>query len=224
MMDIKGAVTARLPEAARFGLKRMRFGLQIRAGKFLTGEPEFGILHQLVEPGDWVLDVGANVGHYSARLSELVGSDGRVIAFEPVQETFALLTSNMMKTAFPNVTCLNLASSDEARLVAMSLPSTAGGSVNFYRASIVTSSDGEGSSAIAVPVDGIGIQNRIALIKVDVEGHERPAIDGMRGLISRDKPILIIETESSELETEINGMGYKSERMSGSPNILFQPI
>lgn len=45
-------------------------------------------------PGDWALDIGANVGHYTKRMSDLAGPEGRVIAFEPVPDTFAVLCAN----------------------------------------------------------------------------------------------------------------------------------
>jgi len=41
------------------------------------------LLPDLVEPGDVVVDVGANVGIHTARLAHLVGPAGRVVAVEP---------------------------------------------------------------------------------------------------------------------------------------------
>ena len=43
-------------------------------------------------PGSWVWDVGANVGYYT-KLSQRVGSSGRVYAFEPLPATVATLTA-----------------------------------------------------------------------------------------------------------------------------------
>ena len=40
-------------------------------------EPEYGCLGDWIAEGDWVVDVGANVGHYTVRLSQLVGVSGR---------------------------------------------------------------------------------------------------------------------------------------------------
>ena len=50
----------------------------------------------MVSPRDWIVDVGANVGHYTKRLSELVGPKGRVIAFEPILETFSILSESAL--------------------------------------------------------------------------------------------------------------------------------
>ena len=74
----------------KVGLKRLYFGRQMKKRKFRTDEKEFDLLERWVTRGDWALDIGANVGHYTARLSEIVGISGRVITFEPVPETFGI--------------------------------------------------------------------------------------------------------------------------------------
>src|SRR5206468_2890137 len=68
---LKRAV-ARMP-TLDLALKRTWYRWQIRTGRFRSDEPEFDALDQLVHEGDWVLDIGANVGTFTRRLSELVG-------------------------------------------------------------------------------------------------------------------------------------------------------
>src|SRR6266581_7664130 len=94
-MKLVKRIAATLPPLWQNELKRIHFRRQMRRGTFVTPEPEYAILPTLISVGDWVIDVGANVGHYTKRLSELVGPTGRVIAFEPVPETFALLAGNL---------------------------------------------------------------------------------------------------------------------------------
>jgi ubiquinone/menaquinone biosynthesis C-methylase UbiE len=86
-------LAARLPLRWQQELKRRYFANQIRKHSFRAPEPEFEMLSPMVSAGDWVLDVGANIGQYTLRLSELVGESGRVISFEPVPETFELLAA-----------------------------------------------------------------------------------------------------------------------------------
>src|SRR5690348_10429050 len=66
-------VAARFPTSMQHELRRHYYAWQIRRGRFRTHEREFEMLAEFVGPGDWVADVGANVGHYTARLSGLVG-------------------------------------------------------------------------------------------------------------------------------------------------------
>src|SRR5438105_15643228 len=102
MTDLLKRIAATLPPAWQNELKRIYFRRQIQRDRFITSEPEYDLLSSLVADGDWVVDVGANVGHYAKRFSQLVGRTGRVIAFEPVPETFALLAGNLQILAQAN--------------------------------------------------------------------------------------------------------------------------
>ncbi len=42
------------------------------------------LMSSMLQPGDTMFDVGANVGYYTLLASHRVGPDGRVIAFEPL--------------------------------------------------------------------------------------------------------------------------------------------
>ena len=74
-------IAAKLPIRWQQELKRKHFGRQIDKERFYTDEKEYVLLEHLVNVGDWVLDIGANVGHYTAKLSKITGNEGRVIAF-----------------------------------------------------------------------------------------------------------------------------------------------
>ena len=71
-------------------------------------------------------------------------------------------------------------------------------------------------------LDSFQLKNKISLIKIDAEGHESSVLKGMRDLLSRDKPILIVETSSREIQDMLAKLGYKSEVIDGSPNIFFR--
>jgi FkbM family methyltransferase len=211
-----------LPLPWRHELRRLRYRHQIKGNNFTTAEPEFDILDQLVSPGDWVLDVGANVGHYTKRLSDLVGSSGRVIAVEPIPETFALLASNAAYFASSNVTLLNVALSAQVAEVGMCIPKGASSTLNYYRAQI--SSANSDVSVLALRLDALEIQKPVRLIKIDAEGHDRLVLEGAENLIRRDSPTIIIETDSDN-EEEINSLlsefGYESKKLANSPNTIF---
>ena len=48
----------------------------------------FDILPNYLEKGDYVIDVGANIGFYTREFSRLVGRNGRVMALEPFKKHF----------------------------------------------------------------------------------------------------------------------------------------
>ena len=129
-------IASLLPLAAQNSLKRKLFSSQIRRGTFRTDEQEYELLTEWVSGGDWVIDVGSNIGHYTLRLSSIVGDSGRVLAFEPISETFELLAANVARAGVRNVTLLNAAASDKTDVVKMDIPSFDTGLDNYYMANI----------------------------------------------------------------------------------------
>ena len=214
-------VVSRLPERWQNEMKRIYFARQIKKSKFITDEPEYAILDKLIKAGDWVIDVGANVGHYTKRFSDLVGSSGRVIAFEPVPETFALLAANAELFVHKNVTLINAAVSDHMDTVGISIPKFATGLTNYYEA-CVSAKEAGSLTVLSVSVDDFHIEQKVALIKIDAEGHELFVLAGMQRLVEKDRPCLIVENPSDEIQGNLSKLGYASKRLPGSPNMLFQ--
>lgn len=222
-MNVLKRLAAALPASWQNDLKRAYFRRQIKKDLFTTSEPEYKNLHAFIAPGDWVIDVGANIGHYTKRLSELVGAGGRVIAVEPVPETFALLSSNVQHFTFKNVTLFNVAVSDKCEVVGMDIPSFETGLRNFYGAGVTAVGSGLSDLRVmTLRLDSLEIPNRIALAKIDVEGHELAVLRGMVELLRRDHPTLIVETSSDEVIGLVTGLGYDTEQLAGSPNRLFR--
>lgn len=65
---------------------------------------ESKFFRDFLKEGDTVLDVGANIGFYSALFSRKVGSTGKVMSFEPGYQTFALLCRTIKALNLKNVT------------------------------------------------------------------------------------------------------------------------
>lgn len=72
-------------------------------------EPEMALLKSLVTKGDWVADVGANVGIYTKEISAIVGAEGKVFSFEPVGENYDILTTFIRKARLANVSTYRVA-------------------------------------------------------------------------------------------------------------------
>lgn len=214
-------LAAKLPARVQYELKRVFFGRQIANNKFVTDEPEFGALDKYVSRGDWVIDIGANIGHYTCQLSNIVGPNGRVIAFEPILTTFALLAANVQRLEYSNVTLINAAASDETTVTGMSMPIFASGLENFYRASISDERNETDLNILAMPVDNLNLQNKVGFIKIDAEGHEPSVVRGLHKLLERDKPRIVIETVTDEIHTYLIQLGYKDMRLADSPNTIY---
>lgn len=212
-------LAAHLPQHIQTDLRRWIHRRAIMRGRFVTHEPEFALLKHWVRPGDVCVDIGANVGHYTLRLSELVGRGGRVLAIEPIPETVCLLASNVALAPHPNITILNVAASDRACIASMTIPRFASGLNNYYEAHITTESDGP--SVIVLPLDGVVPEAKVSLIKVDAEGHDLQVLSGLSRIISTNRPVIIIEDRTDAILDLLAPMGYRRLEFPRSPNVVY---
>src|SRR5262245_49487661 len=91
----------------------MSGGNGVKADTNVTG---IGIwLRQHLRPGSCVIDIGANVGEYSALAADLVGPTGHVYAFEPAPDTAARLRSRFANV--PQISIVEAAVGDLTRTV-----------------------------------------------------------------------------------------------------------
>jgi FkbM family methyltransferase len=211
-----------LPPRMQFALRRANFGRKIRAGQFLPDEPELIDVTRWLRPGDWVVDVGANVGRYTCHMSRCVGPTGRVLAFEPIPESFALLTANVYASGATNVSLFNIALSSASGMVSMTVPYHDHTRLNnYYQAHIAPTGDYQ---VVCMPLDVIPVLGRVRLVKVDVEGHDLQVLEGMQSLLRRDCPLLIVEgSRTGSVASWLREQGYVIRKTEGSPNIVGQP-
>jgi FkbM family methyltransferase len=209
-----------LPTPAREFLRSTYHRRQLARGTFRSPEPEWDRLSEWLAPGDTALDIGANVGHYTARMSEIVGPTGRVIALEPAPDNFSALVSNAQRFRFANVTLLNLAAGDTSGSCGLTVPEWPDGTPNGYLARI----ESHGSiGCLAIRVDGLEIPGPVQLVKIDAEGYEARVLAGMRTLLERDRPVIILE-RNPEGEAVLQSLGYAICRPGvRSPNIVALP-
>lgn len=220
MFSIGKRIAARLPLRWQQELKRHYFRSQIRRGAFRTNEPEWEAAGRWLAPGDWAIDVGANIGHYTARFSDLVGPQGRVVAFEPVPQTFELLAANVALLPGANVTLLNLAASDSTGIHGISIPDFDMGLKNYYGAAITAAETA--LRIMSCSIDSLELPGRVRLLKIDAEGHDTVVLRGAQRTLRRDHPIIVIESTSEELGEIMRSLDYVREDLPGSPNALYR--
>lgn len=213
-------IAAHLPVSWEHALRRSNQRRQVRRGTFETWEPEYHLLEQFTAEGDWVIDVGANVGYYTKKFSDIVGPRGRVFAIEPVPETFSFLASNVLLFRHRNITLLNFAVSDSAHEVRMDVPVDAAGLRDYFGAAITDTERGVPVQAIAL--DSLDLPRRIAVLKIDTEGHDDAVLAGAFTLLERDHPTLIVEEPSDAMAQRLLQLEYTRETVPGSYNALFR--
>lgn len=214
-------IAASMPRHWQLALKRWHYGRLLRSGRFLPDEPEYELLPFLVAKGEFVLDIGANIGHYTAILSTLVGNEGRVFAFEPIPQTFQLLTANSEYFAHRNVTFYNVAASDRFGMGRMIVPKLESGLENPYMAQLVDTDDESSITVACVPVDALQFTKRVSLVKIDAEGHDKIVLSGMRGLLERDLPTVIVEDKTKDVAMFMENLGFEGHHLPKSPNQIY---
>jgi len=157
--------------------------------------------------GSTVFDVGAHLGESALLFSELVTPSGRVVAFEPDPVACASLRKNLEMNRITNVLVEEKCASDKTGTALLS-----------------TERFGSGLSSI-VPPYAHGARQKLVesttldeycetrgvfpdWIKIDAEGAEPLIISGMRRLIERRHPSVILEFHSDALTDEERGKAW----------------
>jgi FkbM family methyltransferase len=162
-------------------------------------------LLSLVQPGMTVVDAGANIGYYSALLSQALQPSGQVYAFEPEPRNHLVSTANVLLTrklspqAAPAEVFLT-ALTDQIGNARLNLY---GGNLGMH--SLVYGNGGAAGSSVVptTTLDALrwgsasatGLPRRIDVIKADVQGSELALLRGAERTIERDRPVLCLECE-----------------------------
>jgi FkbM family methyltransferase len=142
-----------------------------------------------IEAGDIVVDVGANVGYYTLIAANKVGPQGRVYAFEPDPDAFALLQANIELNALTNVVAIDKALAAEPGRMELFRSSSNLGDHRLY-------DPGDGRTAVTVEVTtmdaALADVRGIDLIKIDTQGAECSILAGAGAVLERERDAGII--------------------------------
>ncbi len=146
-----------------------------------------------LQPGDTVLDVGANVGNHTLYLANVCGA--LVHAFEPNAHLCdAIKTSAEWNRKKINVHQVGVAAVGGVARFEHLDPSNLGA----QSLSVVSAGADAAESFIPlVALDDLDWEDPVKMIKVDVEGMELQVLAGAAQLLQRDKPILYIESQTA---------------------------
>lgn len=177
----------------------------------LQDEKDLQLIPMLINPGDTVLDIGANYGLYTRFFAEQVGKTGTVHSFEPVPDTFDVLKNNVEKAGLSQVKVHCIAISNQSGTATISIPTYPDGSKNYYEATLQHAASGNGILIQTLKLDEwLDSFSLLHFIKLDVEGHEPQALAGMKHLIEKYYPIFLIEIND---DFSPGSTGYKVQEM-----------
>jgi FkbM family methyltransferase len=150
-----------------------------------------------VKPGDSVIDVGANHGYYTLLMADLVGPTGRVAAVEPNPAMCRLLRRSVSVNGFSTrVSVLEQAATAvDGQNVTLCLP--ANEPKNAYLIASPEQAVARGEAIVNVTgarlASALGHWHRLDFVKIDVEGAEEAAVDGLFPLLERHRPLMVLE-------------------------------
>jgi FkbM family methyltransferase len=196
------------------GLQGARLLLDLQAEKDYwlgTYEPELQqAVHDWLRPGMVVYDVGANVGYVSLLLARRAGEQGQVFAFEPLPANQERLAANLRLNPWAHLTCIPAAVVDRSGPVrflahASGAMGKAAGSAGRQDQSYPSQIEVAGINLdeFAYPPSGPAEAEAWhgplpQAIKMDIEGGEVLALQGMPRLLSEARPLILLELHGPE--------------------------
>ena len=156
-------------------------------GEFAEGENR--VMARYVTAGDWVVDVGANLGTTALPLARAVGAQGQVLAFEPQPLMAQCLQTTLSLNECFHVRVITSGLADTtgwARIPALDIAH--GGNYGAV---------GLGDTGLPVPVMRLNDLElaRCDLVKIDVEGFEWPVLQGAQVHLLRHRPVVYLEAK-----------------------------
>lgn len=159
------------------------------------------------------IDVGANIGFYLVRVARCMPA-ARLIAFEPDARNHDQLRANVFLNGL----------STRAEIHRMALSDRAGKVAFEAYADTSTGQSRVSKSSTGIEVDAARLDDLLdfsgqsVAIKVDIEGHEVPAFQGMRGLLGRNRCFVQAEIYPQSLahaRSLLGEIGYRETHAIG---------
>ena len=166
------------------------------------GELDTKIIREEIHEGDIVIDVGANIGYYTLIFAQLVGSSGKVFAFEPEPKNFEILKKNIEINNYQNIVAEQKIVSDKSGIVKLFIAEhgIVGHRINQQK-----------SSQKFIEVESIildnyikklNLDNKINFIKIDVEGSEPKVLEGAKEIMQKSNQLKIFTEFNREAVEE----------------------
>lgn len=163
---------------------------------------ELDFLEALIEPGQWVVDGGANIGCHSRMMARKVGPNGGVLAFEPQRFVFQVLCANLALADLQQVQAFPVALGDRDGQSFVQLPDYERED-NFGGIPL-----GPGQPVEMRRLDSMQLPH-CHLIKLDLEGSEYRALQGAQQTLQRHRPLLYVENDRPEQSTALLDWLYR---------------
>lgn len=167
---------------------------------------------RLLEKGEIAVDAGANFGYFTLLMSRVIGSQGRVYAFEPHPGIYRRLQDNINRNLVSNVHAHEVGLSSKISDGYLIIPESFDNNEGI--ASVSFDEKGSRTKIKLSILDTVlsTVQETIGLVKIDVEGHELDLLKGASALLKEKKIRDIVyedhHNQPSEVADYLQSFGY----------------
>lgn len=166
---------------------------------YMLDKPEAELQHleRLLTNRRVAIDVGANVGVWTYKMANLFDE---VVSFEMNEDCYRHIEAH----GHANIKLYKHGLSNQEKQVTLYLPVLKNGFISHGWATIEDSrkdalfEDWLERKYVVKPLDSYELR-QVDFIKIDVEGHELPVVEGAMETIRANKPVLVIETSADNL-------------------------
>jgi len=158
---------------------------------------------ELIAPGDTILEAGGHIGYVSMYFASICGPGGRVVVFEPAPDNLRYLRKNIAH--LPQVTIVEKAVGSSTGRRDLFVEDLTGQNNSFYadydifkKNTVTAGYDAGGYHRLGVEVttiDGYCMETgaRPDFVKIDIEGAELEALQGMEQVAQNVRPVIMVE-------------------------------
>lgn len=217
----EGPVIARL----RYGAQAIVFANEYNGRcMYLWGEHDpriSAVIDAVLRKGDTALDIGANFGVTGLLAAKCVGPNGTVHLFEPQPLVASCLRASLLINGYSNAVVHECALSDHSGSATMTILDPENMGMTTLSPPNLDSINPSRTISVRIENAGEYVASlgcaKVALIKIDVEGHEAVILASMRELLAEVRPpVILFECHLQEHAFQeqdsvriLSGLGYE---------------
>ena len=161
--------------------------------------------------GNIVVDLGANIGYFTCLLAKIVGEGGKVFAFEPDPRNLKLLRRNIQENNYKNVIIADKAVSDVNGSCTLYSSQKKFGANRIFESKKNQTQDFIPIKSETICLDDYfekqNLLKKIDFIKIDVEGSEFRAFNGMKKILELNNNLKIFTEIAPSLLEDAGSSG-----------------
>tara|TARA_B110000003_G_scaffold164780_1_gene164722 strand:+ start:8002 stop:8955 length:954 start_codon:yes stop_codon:yes gene_type:complete len=151
---------------------------------------KINLIRQVLFPGDKFIDIGCSFGLFSLIASEIVGTKGEVLAFDPSSTAIKTLNINSKINGFENIRTHNIALGNSDNLIQF-FGQNYGGTIIKDNPQYETSVGREIEMKKLDSILSLNDLQNLKFIKIDAEGAELEILKGAENILKNSKDLVI---------------------------------